>query len=94
MLETFNDGDLDRVSHLSQVGFSYTEDEPCMAFHFLFTLPYNSYFTGLQFALSPSYSSAVQIRNDGKVKWKRLDSHMGDIGSSKDDRKLLCSTPV
>jgi mediator of RNA polymerase II transcription subunit 16 len=42
---------------------------------------------GLQFALSPSYCSAVQIRNDGKVKWKRLDYHLGDIGSSKDDRK-------
>jgi hypothetical protein len=44
--------------------------------------------TGLQFALSPSYCSAVQIRNDGKVKWKRLDYHMGHIGSSKDDREL------
>jgi mediator of RNA polymerase II transcription subunit 16 len=29
MLETFTDGDLDRVWHLSQIGFSYTEDEPC-----------------------------------------------------------------
>lgn len=29
MAETFNDGDLDRVWHLSQIGFSYTEDEPC-----------------------------------------------------------------
>lgn len=29
MLETFNDGDLNRVWHLSQIGFSYTEDEPC-----------------------------------------------------------------
>lgn len=29
MNETFNDDDLDRVVHLSQIGFSYTEDEPC-----------------------------------------------------------------
>lgn len=29
MTETFNDDDLDRVVHLSQIGFSYTEDEPC-----------------------------------------------------------------
>jgi hypothetical protein len=29
MLETFNDGDIDKVWHLSQIGFSYTEDEPC-----------------------------------------------------------------
>lgn len=29
MMETFNDGNLDRVWHLSQIGFSYTEDEPC-----------------------------------------------------------------
>lgn len=29
MLETFNDNNLDRVWHLSQIGFSYTEDEPC-----------------------------------------------------------------
>jgi mediator of RNA polymerase II transcription subunit 16 len=30
MNETFHDGDLERVWHLSQIGFSYTEDEPCM----------------------------------------------------------------
>jgi hypothetical protein len=29
MVETFNDGDLDRVWHLSQIGFSYPDDEPC-----------------------------------------------------------------
>ena len=29
MAETFNDGDLDRVWHLSQIGFAYPEDEPC-----------------------------------------------------------------
>jgi hypothetical protein len=33
MSETFNDGDLNRVSHLSQIGFSYTEDEPCRTSH-------------------------------------------------------------
>jgi mediator of RNA polymerase II transcription subunit 16 len=32
MAETFNDGDLDRVWHLSQIGFSYAEDEPCKYF--------------------------------------------------------------
>jgi mediator of RNA polymerase II transcription subunit 16 len=36
MMETFNDGNLDRVWHLAQIGFSYTEDEPCM----LHTLPF------------------------------------------------------
>ena len=29
MTETFNDGDLDRVWHLSQIGFSYPDDDPC-----------------------------------------------------------------
>ena len=29
MSETFNDGNLERVWHLSQIGFNYTEDEPC-----------------------------------------------------------------
>jgi len=29
MTETFNDGDLERVWHLSQIGFSYPDDEPC-----------------------------------------------------------------
>ena len=33
MAEIFNDGDLDRVWHLSQIGFSYTEDEPCKSLH-------------------------------------------------------------
>lgn len=32
MSETFNDGNLERVWHLSQVGFTYPEDEPCMNF--------------------------------------------------------------
>jgi len=35
----------------------------------------------------------VVIRNDGKVKWKQLDYHMGDIGSSMEDRKLLWEYP-
>ena len=30
MAEIFNDGDLEKVWHLSQIGFSYTEDDPCM----------------------------------------------------------------
>ncbi|KAI9644713.1 Mediator of RNA polymerase II transcription subunit 16 [Ciborinia camelliae] len=86
MIETFNDGDLNRVFHLSQIGFSYTEDEPC-----------------LQVALSPSTCSLVQIRNDGKVKWKQLDYHLGEIGSSMEDPRyaamiaalsLSCSTSV
>jgi len=29
MAETFTDNDLDRVWHLSQIGFSYAEDDPC-----------------------------------------------------------------
>jgi mediator of RNA polymerase II transcription subunit 16 len=29
MAETFTDHDLDRVWHLSQIGFSYLEDESC-----------------------------------------------------------------
>ena len=32
MAETFVDGDLDKVWHLSQIGFSYAEDEPCKIF--------------------------------------------------------------
>ncbi|KAG4032195.1 hypothetical protein MFRU_007g01070 [Monilinia fructicola] len=86
MNETFNDGDLDRVCHLSQIGFSYTEDEPC-----------------LQAALSPSTCSMAQIRNDGKVRWKRLEYHLGEIGSNMEDPRyaamiaalsLSCSTSV
>lgn len=34
MAEIFNDGDLDRVWHLSQIGFSYKEDEPCRSADF------------------------------------------------------------
>ncbi|KAK2624763.1 hypothetical protein QTJ16_005956 [Diplocarpon rosae] len=86
MTETFNDGNLERVWHLSQIGFSYTEDEPC-----------------LQVALSPTYCSAVQIRTDGKVKWKQLDYHLGSIGTSMEDPiysaaiaalSLSCATTV
>jgi mediator of RNA polymerase II transcription subunit 16 len=29
MAEIFIDDDLDRVWHLSQIGFTYPEDEPC-----------------------------------------------------------------
>lgn len=32
MTEVFTDSDLDRVWHLAQIGFSYTEDEPCKTF--------------------------------------------------------------
>ena len=36
-------------------------------------------------ALSPSYCSLVQIRNDGKIKWKQLDYQLGDIGTNMED---------
>jgi len=29
MLETFSDSNLDKVWHLSQIGFTYSQDEPC-----------------------------------------------------------------
>lgn len=29
MAETFNDNNLNRVWHLSQIGFTYAEDDPC-----------------------------------------------------------------
>jgi mediator of RNA polymerase II transcription subunit 16 len=35
MAEIFSDGDLEKVWHLSQIGFSYTEDDPCMYNAFL-----------------------------------------------------------
>ncbi|KUJ20418.1 mediator of RNA polymerase-like protein II transcription subunit 16 [Mollisia scopiformis] len=34
MSETFNDGNLERVWHLSQIGFTYPEDEPCLQIAF------------------------------------------------------------
>jgi len=34
MAETFNDNELERVWHLSQIGLTYADDEPCMlTFH-------------------------------------------------------------
>lgn len=33
MVETLNDGDLNRVWHLSQIGFTYAEDDPCTYFY-------------------------------------------------------------
>lgn len=32
MEETLNDGDTNKVLHLSQIGFSYPEDDPCRPF--------------------------------------------------------------
>lgn len=87
MAETFTDHDLSRVWHLSQIGFAYTEDEPCRLTAQVINLSM-LIFAGLQVALSPSYCSVVQIRNDGKVKWKQLEYHLGDIGSSMEDRRL------
>lgn len=36
MDEIFNDGNLNEVWHLSQIGFTYPEDEPCKPFQPLF----------------------------------------------------------
>ena len=35
MTETFNDNDLDRVWHLSQIGFSYSDEEPCKSLYYV-----------------------------------------------------------
>ncbi|CAG8972316.1 hypothetical protein HYALB_00001718 [Hymenoscyphus albidus] len=85
MAEIFINHDIEHIWHLSQIGFSYTEDQPC-----------------LQVALSPTYCSLVQIRNDGKVKWMQME-YLGNIGTSQDDPQyaatvaalaLSCATAV
>lgn len=66
--KTFSDNDLNRVWHLSQIGFTYPEDDPC-----------------LQVALSPTQSSIVYSDKEGKIKWKQLEYHSGQIGTSMDE---------
>jgi mediator of RNA polymerase II transcription subunit 16 len=85
MSETFNDGNLERVWHLSQIGFSYPDDEPCKISTLCYVTMLN--LPGLQIAFSPSYCSLVQLKADGKVQWQQLDYRLGDLGTSMEDRK-------
>lgn len=85
MSETFNDGNHERVWHLSQIGFTYPDDEPCKNSTFSYVVML--IFTGLQIAFSPSYCSLVQLKGDGKVQWQQLDYRLGDLGTSMEDRK-------
>lgn len=48
-----------------------------------------TFLLGLVGALSPTHLSVVQKGCDGKIKWKPLGYHMGDIGSSVHDSKNL-----
>lgn len=67
-IETFNDNDLNRVWHLSQIGYTYADGEPC-----------------IQVALSPTQSSMVYLEKNGKIKWKQLEYHSGQIGTSMEE---------
>lgn len=46
----------------------------------------------LQAAFSPTYCSMIQINDDGKVRWSKLQFPMGDIGNSMQEGKL-CAFP-
>ncbi|RAL63790.1 hypothetical protein DID88_003434 [Monilinia fructigena] len=48
----------------------------------------------LQAALSPSTCSMVQIRNDGKVRWKQLEYHLARYAAMIAALSLSCSTSV
>lgn len=41
---------------------------------------------GLEVAFSPTYCSLIAMKNDGTFKWKHLDYHLGEIGTSMNDR--------
>lgn len=92
LVEIYTQGSLDRFSHLSQIGFSYSYEEPCKYSSCSTHFPSDSHsFAGLQVAASPTYNSIVQIGCDGKIKWKTLTPHVGDIGSSIDEGLLPIS---
>ncbi|POS87746.1 hypothetical protein EPUL_001131 [Erysiphe pulchra] len=66
--ETFNDNNLNRVCHLSQIGYTYADGEP-----------------PIQVALSPTQSSLVYLEKNGKIKWKQLEYHLGQMGTSMEE---------
>ena len=83
MQETFLEQDnFDKIWHISQLGFSYSLDEPCELVRYDVTTTLTG--VGLQTAMAPSYFSMVQIGNDGKVKWKQPEYRGGDIASGTD----------
>ncbi|RKF72818.1 Mediator of RNA polymerase II transcription subunit 16 [Golovinomyces cichoracearum] len=77
-LETFNDNDLSRIWHLSQIGYTYTEDEPCRFF-----VSIDQDFSNI--ALSPTQSSIIYLKNNGKPIWKQLEYSLGQIGKNMDE---------
>ncbi|KAL3428047.1 RNA polymerase II mediator complex subunit sin4-like protein [Phlyctema vagabunda] len=85
MAEVFVDDDFKRVTHLTQIGFSFSPQEPCP---FVLTqwLENSALISaGLQTAISPTSCSMVQIGNDNKVKWRQLEYQVGDLSSSLED---------
>jgi mediator of RNA polymerase II transcription subunit 16, fungi type len=89
LAEMFTEGGLDKFSHLTQVGFTYSDDEPSkfsmFSIYHWWSIAKAS--AGLCAALSPTHLSIVQKGCDGKIKWKPLGFHMGEIGSSMNDSK-------
>ncbi|KAL7945985.1 mediator complex, subunit Med16 [Trichoderma barbatum] len=63
--ELYATEDTNKVMHLRQVGWTFSEEGSCQ-----------------QVAFSPTHCSMVQVSDDGKIKWCKLQYPLGDIGNS------------
>ncbi|KHN99933.1 Mediator of RNA polymerase II transcription subunit 16 [Metarhizium album ARSEF 1941] len=66
--ELYAHEDLNKVMTMRQVGWTFSDNEPCY-----------------QAAFSPTYCSMVQIGDDGKLRWNKLQYPLGDIGNTPQD---------
>ena len=85
LAESFTEGNMEKFSHISQVGFSFTNDEPSKFQESGTVTILRHHLLGLQIAFSPNHSSLVQIGSDNRLKWRTL-RHRLDQGGTEFER--------
>ena len=83
MEEIYNEENLDRVSNLQQVGFSFANPSPCKSrgpFRLITTFVHVSMTNnvlGLESIFSPTGCSLIQVTSDGSLAWRPLRHSQG-----------------
>jgi mediator of RNA polymerase II transcription subunit 16 len=88
MEEIYNEENLDHVSSLHQVGFSFADPSPCKistTCRLLLPLSATNEVLGLESIFSPTGCSLLQVVPDGSLKWKPLRHSQGVVEETSQD---------
>lgn len=96
MNEIYNEPNINRIMALSQVGFQFAEESPCMFYLRRTVVEFWLIFfrkLGIQLAFSPTNCSFVQVCEDNTLKWNSMKYASDDVDTAMQDSSQYQAPP-